>query len=277
MTALTAVASPRALHRAARLWLVGTGLALVVLVGGLVIANVIFQRRMVRDIENDQVAAVTQQRLVDWALADHEAGLADEVGRLARSGDLKDAIIGGKREELRDQLEPPLNRLRKGPLAVIRLTLYTVDGRLRMHAQDSDDVGASEIYERRLLGVALHERRIVKGLEVLSGVPYLLAASPIYHEGKVIGFLEMGASLASVARLLHAVSGAQIGVRMTDGAVIETATPEIIREALHSAAPAAKASRHVGHNDQRPFVVTTVPLTSFSGAAVGHIVLVSDV
>src|SRR5204863_5721254 len=123
-------AAPRALHRSARLWMIVTGLALVLVIAGLVSANVVFQRRMVRDIENDQLAATTQQRLVNWALGVHEADLAEEVVRLARSGDLKDAIVAGKREDLLEQLEPPLNRLRKSPLTVIRLTLYTAAGRL---------------------------------------------------------------------------------------------------------------------------------------------------
>ncbi len=248
----------RALHRSARLWMLGTGGALFAVVAVLFAAYATFERRMVRELEEDQLAATTQQRLVDWALTVHEASLAEEVTRLARSADLKDAIVAGTREGLLEQLEPPLNRLRKSPLAVVRLTLYTGDGRLRVHAQDPDDVGASSIDERRLMQAALRDRKVAKGVEVVSGVPHMLAASPVYHDGKIVGFLEMGTPLTPITHALHAVTGAEVDVSRT---VI----------------PSGRPTRRVVYRGEQPLVVSVVPLMAFSGEPVGHVELVSEV
>jgi len=239
VTSTLSGAAPRALHRSARIWMMVTGLALVLVVGGLVAANVVFQRRMVRDIENDQLAASTNQRLVEWAFSMYQGDLADEVARLSRSGDLKDAIVAGKREQLLEQLEPPLNRLRKSPLAVTRLSLYTPEGKLRVHAQDPDDVGASAMHERKLLQAALRDLKIVKGVEVVNGLPHLHAASPIYYEGKLIGFLEMGTPLGPIARALQRVTGAQVAIRLEGGQVIETQNADLFKRALEGVIPMA--------------------------------------
>lgn len=271
-----AAATPRALHHAARMWIIGTGLALALVIAGLIIANIVFQRRMVRDIESDQLTVTTQRRLVDWAIQVHEAGLAQAVVQLARSADLKEALALGGRDELLDQLEPPLNRLRKGPLAMSRLTLYTAQGRLLLHAHEPKQAKAASLDARRLLRTAIDDRRIVKGLEVIDGLPHVLAASPIYQDGRFIGLLETGTSLAPITQSLQSVTGAQVGLRLLNGRIVEASNPELVAEALRSVTPLSEPSRHVVQTDQRPWAVTLVPLTAFSGEAVGHLALLFD-
>jgi hypothetical protein len=269
--------SSHALHRSARVWIVGTGLALVLIVAGLLVANGVVQRRMVREIESDQAALATQGRLVTWAISSHEAALVEEVVRLARSADLKEAIELGGRERLLDQLEPPLNRLRKGPLALTRLTLYAPDARLLMHAHDADGGDVPAVEERGLVRVAMDERRIVKGLGVIAGVPQVLAVSPIYHEGKIIGLLEGGSSLAPITRTLRSVTGAQVALRLGDGRVVDAAAPELFADALRSAGPRREPSRHLVRDDRRAVVVTLLPLTALGDHVVAHVALLFDV
>lgn len=268
--------TPEALHHASRVWIVGTAAALGLVIAGLIITSVAFQRRMIRDIENDQVAVTTQQRLIEWAIDVHKDGLAEEVVRLARSADVKEAIALGGRNELLDQLEPPLNRLRKGPFAISRLSLYAPDGRLLLHAHEPADVGTPSLDDRRLLATAIRDRRIVKGLELIGGVPHLLAVSPIYQDGKFVALLESGTSLAPVTRALRSVTGAHVGLRLVDGRVVDASKPELFAEVLRSVTPIAEPSRHVVQNDQQALAVTLLPLTSFSGQMVGHLALVFD-
>ena len=90
-----AAPAPRALRRVARLWIIATVAALGLVMASLIVANVVFQRRMVRDIEDDQLTVATQRRLTEWAIGIYEADLAEEVVRLARSEDLREAIALG--------------------------------------------------------------------------------------------------------------------------------------------------------------------------------------
>jgi hypothetical protein len=270
-----AAPAPRALRRVARLWIIATVAALGLVMASLIVANVVFQRRMVRDIEDDQLTVATQRRLTEWAIGIYEADLAEEVVRLARSEDLREAIALGGREALREQLEPPLNRLRKSPLAISRITLYAPDGRLLVHAHDLEDE-APPFDDRGLLKTAMRERRIVKGIEMIGGLPHLLAASPIYRDGKSIGLLEMGTSLAPITRSLRSVTGAQVALRLAGGRVIEASSPEPFAGAFRTLTPGAEVSRHVVQDDQKQVVISLIPLTAFSGEMVAHLALVVD-
>ena len=208
-----------------------------------------------RDIEDDQLTVATQRRLAEWAIGIYEADLAEEVVRLARSEDLREAIALGDREALREQLEPPLNRLRKSPLAISRITLYAPDGRLLVHAHDLEDE-APPFDDRGLLKTAMRERRIVKGIEMIGGLPHLLAASPIYRDGKSIGLLEMGTSLAPITRSLRSVTGAQVALRLAGGRVIEASSLEPFAGPFLTLTPGTEVSRHVVQDDQKQVVIS---------------------
>src|SRR5712691_20695 len=163
---------------AARLWLLCAALGFGTLLAGLIYATIWAQRQLVREIEYDPAALAGHERLASREIDDHLAELEREVLRLAKLDDVKAAIISGDREELLEQVRPPLNRLRKSPLRVNRITLYAPDGRVYLRAHAPESYGDTALGRRQLITQALAARRIVNGLETEDGIPYLWAVTP---------------------------------------------------------------------------------------------------
>jgi hypothetical protein len=261
----------------ARVWLVSAAVGLGLLIAALSLANYSAERKLIRQLEQDSPVLASQERLVRWTIEVHQAGLEQELLKLARVADLKEAIVAGDRIALREQLEPPLNRLRRGPLNVSRLTLYSPEGiaRLRAHAPEShDDVSSA----RPLIAETVRARRIVKGLETEGGLPYLLAATPIYERGRVIGILEIGSSLAPVIKTIRVVTSGEVAVLVgsSELRVADASAPNLFVQAAPRLAPKNAVARQVVVLDEKTYATTLVPLREFSGKEVGSLAILSD-
>lgn len=262
----------------ARVWLVSAAVGLGLLIAALSLANYSAERKLIRQLEQDSLVLASQERLVRWTIEVHQAGLEQELLRLARVADLKEAIVAGDRIALREQLEPPLNRLRRGPLNVSRLTLYSPEGiaRLRAHAPESHDDDVS--IARPLIAETVRARRIVKGLETEDGLPYLLAATPIYERGRVIGIVEIGSSLAPVIKTIRVVTSGEVAVLVgsSELRVADSSAPNLFAQAAPRLAPKNAVARQVVVLDEKTYATTLVPLREFSGKEVGSVAILSD-
>lgn len=267
---------PRA---AARAWVFCTAAVLVLLIAALVFANWSAQQKLVSQMERDPRALMSHERLLGWTTEVQQAGLEQELLRLARSADLKEAILAGKRAELLDQLEPPLNRLRKSPLHVTRITLYTPAGVARLRAHAPDSYGDDVLSQRAVIARAVGERRIVKGLEMESELLCLWAATPIYHQGRVVGILEVGSSMAPVVKAIRLVSGGEVGVLLgPEGRqTSESSNPQLFAAAASRlSAQGVGATRQVFVLEQKTYATTLLPLNDFSGRQAGWVAIVAD-
>ncbi|TPW09411.1 MAG: hypothetical protein FD129_2215, partial [bacterium] len=83
-------------------------------------------------------------------------------------------------------------------------------------------------------------RRIVKGVETEGGRPHLWAATPIYHDGRVIGILEIGSALTPIIKAIQMVT------------------------------------RQVFVMDERTYATTLIPLKDFAGSEIGCLAILSD-
>lgn len=271
-----AIARQRA---AARLWIFCTALVLALVIVALAFANWFAQRKLISQIERDTQTLMNHERLTGWTLQVHQDGLEQELLRLARSADLKEAIVAGSRAALLDQLEPPLNRLRKSPLNITRITLYTPEGTARMRAHTPDSYGDNVLSDRPLIAETVRDRRILKGLEVESGLLCLWAATPIYHRGRVIGILEVGSSLAPIIKAIRLVAGGEVAVLLggTPPRATESSNPQFFASAVPLlSANAAEAGRQVVVLDEKTYAASLIPLKDFSGRQAGRLAILSD-
>jgi len=262
----------------ARRWAILTALGLGLLITGLIIAGFSTQHRLLQAIENDPRALSAIVRLADRVLEEHLDQLEREVVRLAQLSELKEALIGGNRVELLEQIRPPLNRLGKSPLQVSRVTVYHPTGAtyLRAHAPT---IHGDDITRRRpLIAHVLRTRTVTKGLEAEEGRPYLWAATPMYERGRLLGVLELGTSLSLVLKTIKDVTGSEVGE------FLEDTTPET----MESTAPAlfsalALELRHGGATEGRyavtvggkTYAASLIPLHEFSGRPV-RLMIASD-
>lgn len=252
----------------------GLGLVFV----ALVVANSSAQKALVRHLEQDSTTLASHERLIAWTTEVHLANLEQELLRLGRSADLKEALAGGDRAALVDQLEPPLNRLRKGPLHVTRISLYTPAGVTRLHAH-APAAPAEEVLGRRpLIAETIRARKILKGLELVDGLPHLLAATPIYHQGRVVGVLELGSPLSPIIRAIQLVTAGRVGVLLGHPArAVEASDPALFAQALPGLrVVAAGTPRQVLSLNEKAYTATLVPLVDFSGRAVARLAILAD-
>lgn len=264
---------------AARTWFVVTALAFVLVIAALGLANYSAQRQLRRLLEDDAQAIAGQERLVRWAVEVRQADLEQEVVRLARTEDLKDAVAAGGRAGLRDQLEPPLNRLRKGPLQVTRITLYTPAGVAWLRAHAPEAHGDNVLDRRPLIAEVVKARRIVKGLEMEEGVPCVWAVTPVYRGGRFVGILEAGTPLTAVLQAVQMVTGGEVGVLLPEGsawAVEPRSAQRITQAAPLLNHDAAHATRQVVVVDEKTYATTLIPLRHYSGQTVAHLAVLSD-
>lgn len=263
----------------ARVWLVAAAVGLGLLIAALSLANYSAERRLIRQLEQDPLVVASQERLTRWTIEVHQAGLEQELLRLARVADLKEAIVRGDRPELQEQLEPPLNRLRKGPLHVSRITLYTPEGIAHVRAHAPDSYGENVLSRRPLIAETVTARRIVKGLEMEDDLPYLWAATPIYHNGRVIGILEMGSPVTPIVKAIQMVTAGEVAVLIGRGQwqVIEASAPQLFSQvAPRLTFKNEAASRQALVLDEKTYATTLIFLKDFSGSDVGCLAILSD-
>lgn len=264
---------------AARVWLLSAAVGLGLLIAALSLANYSAERKLIRQIEQDPLVMASQERIIRWTVEVHVAGLEQELLRLARVADLKEAIVKGDQTGLRDQLEPPLNRLRKGPLHVSRITLYTPAGIARLRAHAPDSYGEDVLSRRPLIAETVRARRIVKGLEMEDGLPHLWAATPIYHSGRVIGILEMGSPVTPIIKAIQMVTAGEVAVLLGSRQlqVIESSAPQLFAQVVPRLTfKSGAASRQVLVFDERTYATTLISLKDFSGSEVGSLAILSD-
>ncbi len=266
---------------AARIWLVFTALGLSLLIAGLIYASFSAQRKLVREIEQDPGTLARYEGLARWSIEGHLAELERELLRLAKLADLKNAVVRGDRGELFEQLLPPLNRLGKGALRVRRITFYTPTGTVYLRAHARDVYGDNVLGQRRLIAEAITARQILKGLETEEGGPYLWAATPLYHEGRLIGVLEMGSSLAPIVGTMKMATGGEVAVLLgpkrqqatesSDPALFSNVAPRL---RIEEGGPAQL--RQVVNVKGKTYAASLIPLKDFSGREAGFLAILSD-
>jgi hypothetical protein len=264
--------------RTAAVWLSVTAGGLGLIITALAVANYAAERDLIRQLEQDPRVLAGHERLTRWTIEVHQADLEQELLKLAKVADLKEAILKGDRLELRDQLEPPLNRLRKGPLQISRLTLYTPSGDANLRAHALDSYGENVLEARPLIAETARARRIVKGLESEGGRPHLWAATPIYHGGRVIGILEIGSSLAPIIRAIKMVTGGEVAVLLGGNpfSTIESSAPQLFAQVTRRLSPKNSVTRQVFVMDERTYATTLIPLKDFAGSEIGCLAILSD-
>lgn len=264
--------------RTAAVWLSVTAGGLGLVITALALANYSAERNLIRQLEQDPRVLAGHERLTRWTMEVQQAGLEQELLRLAKLADLKEAILKGDRLELRDQLEPPLNRLRKGPLLISRLTLYTPSGDAYLRAHALDAYGENVLGARPLIAETAKARRIVKGLETEGGRPHLWAATPIYHGGRVIGILEIGSALTPIIKAIQLVTGGEVAVLLGSEPfrVIESSAPQLFAQAAPRLSSKNSVTRQVFVMDERTYATTLIPLKDFAGSEVGCLAILSD-
>lgn len=267
-------------RKAARVWLLVTGLGLGLLVAGLIVAGFSAHQKLVREIEQDSGALQGSERLVKWAMDGHLDDLEQEALRLGKLADVKDAVVRHDRAALLEQVRPPLNRLGKGALQVSRINVYAPDGALYLSAHDPHSTGKHAM-SRQLVARTLQARRTFKGLEVEDGTPRLWVATPLYHNGQFVGVLEMGSSLAPVVRAIKAATGGEAAVLLRTG---EPRTTEASDAALFAKvagrlrleSETSPSSRQVVTAGGKTFAATLVQLEDFSAKPVASLAILSD-
>jgi signal transduction histidine kinase/DNA-binding response OmpR family regulator len=267
---------------AAKVWILSTALGLGLLIAGLIFAAFSAQRKLIREIEQDSGVLDRYQQLTIGAIRGHLAELERELLRLSKLAELQDAVVLGDRAMLLEQLLPPLNRLGKGLLRIRRITFYTPTGTVYLAAHAPDSYGENVVSYRRLIAEAVTARRTLKGLEVEEGIPYLWAVTPIYHEGRFSGVLEMGSSLASVVEGIKRASGGEVAVLLrgktpqvtesSDPALFSKAAPHI---SLLEGAPAQ--IRQVLAVGGKTYAASLLPLRDFSEEEAGVLAILSDI
>jgi signal transduction histidine kinase/DNA-binding response OmpR family regulator len=267
---------------AARVWILLTGLGLGLLIAGLVFAAFSAQRRLVREIEQDSGVLDRYQQLAIGAIRGHLAELERELLRLSKLAELQDAVVLGDRAMLLEELRPPLNRLGKGVLRVKRITFYTPTGTVYLRAHAPDSYGEDVLSPRRLIAEAVKTRRTLKGLEAEEGVPYLWAVTPLYHEGRFIGVLEMGSSLASVVEGVQRASGGEVAVllRSKTPQATESSDPTLFSKAaphLSLQEGTSAQIRQVLAVGGKTYAASLLPLRDFSEEEAGVLAILSDI
>lgn len=262
----------------ARVWLSATAVGLGLVITALALANYSAERNLIRQLEQDPRVLAGHERLTRWTIDVQQAGLEQELLRLAKVADLKEAILKNDRLELQEQLVPPLNRLRKGPLQIGRLTLYTPSGNAYLRAHAPDSYGENVLSQRPLIAETVRARRILKGLEIDEGVPYLVAATPIYHDGRVIGILEIGSSLTPIIKAIQMVTGGEVAVLLGGDPfrVIESSAPQLFAQATPRLSSKNSVTRQVFVMDERTYATTLIPLKDFAGKEVSCLAILSD-
>jgi signal transduction histidine kinase len=265
----------------ARGWLLWTSLGLGLFIAVLIFAGFWSQRRLAREIERDRAPLASHERLAAWTVENHLAEMERELVRLARLADLKDAVVAGGRQELQEQILPPLNRLGNSALRLSRITVYTPNGTVYLRAHAPQSYGDSAVSKRPLIAEAINARRIVKGMETERGVPYLWVATPMYQRGQFIGVLEMGSSLAPIVDTIRMVTGADVAVLLgtetprtavaSDAALFKKLGPLLHRQGL-----AGKPARLVVAADGKTYAVSVIPLKDFSARSPASLAIVSD-
>ncbi len=265
----------------ARGWLLYTSLGLGLFIAVLIFAGFWSQRRLAREIEQDRAPLASHERLTAWTVESHLAEMEQEMLRLAKLADLKDAVVAADRSALQEQILPPLNRLGKGALRVSRITVYTPNGTVYLRAHAPESYGENAASKRPLIAKAITARRIVKGLETERGVPYLWVATPLYHRGEFIGVLEIGSSLAPVVETIRMVTGAEVAVLLGIGTPRTAVASDValfgkLAPLLHLQGEAGNPARRVVAAEGKTYAVSLIPLKDFSARETGALAIVSD-
>ncbi|HYE91973.1 MAG TPA: SpoIIE family protein phosphatase [Terriglobales bacterium] len=261
----------------ARLWLIFTTIGLGILMVGLVLTGFGAKRRLVREIEQDPQALLVNERFVKLTVDGHLDELDRELARIAKLDDLTNALVKGDQANAVEQLRPPLNRLRRGPLKVSRLTAYSPVGVAVVRAHEPERHGDSVLNDRRIVFEAVNTREIVKGIEVENDVPYLYVATPLYHAGKFVGLLEIGTSLANALDAIRTVTGGEVAmlvgnraVQSSNDGLFKTVAP------LLKVATGQGARRQVVTPGNATYATSLIPMKDFSGREVMTLVIASD-
>lgn len=273
-----AASSTEARERArARLWLIFTALGLGILMVGLVFTGFAGKRRLVSEIEQDPQALLVNERFVKLTVDGHLDELERELSRIAKLEDLQTALAKHDRDDAVEQLRPPLNRLRRGPLKVSQLTAYSPVGVVIVRGHDPEKHGESVLNERRIVFEGVNTRQIVRGIEVEKDTPYLFVATPLYKGDKFLGLLEIGTPLANALDAIRTVTGGEVAMlaggrllQSSNAALFTTITPLLNIEAGQG------SRRQVVTPGNATYATSLVPLKDFSGLEVMTLAIASD-
>jgi len=199
--------------------------SLTFLVVGGTLTSYLSQQGLLREFEKDREKPAQDARLITWKMDVHLERLEQELLRLARVEDLKEAVAKMDRRKLLEQARPPLNRLRRSPLRVERISFYLPSGTVFLKAHDSELYADDLSGHRVLIAEVANKRRVVRGVEPEGNTFFLWAATPVYQQGRVIGIMEMGTPMSFFIQEVKSQLGAEVGLFTQNGASTATLVP----------------------------------------------------
>ena len=247
--------------------------SLTFLIVGLTLTNYLSQHRLLREFEEDHEKPAEDARLIRWKIDVHLERLEQELMRLAKVDDLKEAAAKTNRNALLDQLQPPLNRLRRSPLRVERINFYLPSGELLLRAHDPTLSADRVPGFRPLIAETAKNRRIVRGIEAEGNTFFLWAAAPLYEKGRVIGVIEIGTPISVFLQEVKSQLGADTGLFVQRGSskpkLVTLEATERIRfdmvSRLFDFPEAVTApTRRVVRAGEQTFAISLIPISNFS-------------
>lgn len=222
---------------------------------------------------------------------------------IARDNGIKQAFLNRNREALLKRAWPLFNELRKNN-NITHFYFTDADRKnfLRVHKPDQFGDSIDRITTLR----AVKEQEVVRGIELgLLGTFTLRIVLPWYDGNRLIGYLELGEEIDSIAEEVHRILGADILVLVSDR-VLDLQRWETGREMLGhqsdwrrfgSSVVVGRAMKKIPQalinvleqedrtdegilrfvEDDRSLYVAFLPLTDVSGGNVGNLVVVQDV
>lgn len=233
------------------------------------------------------------ERLFSLQIENDASRLHAALCPISRDGDIAEAFLNGDRIALLAETAPLFERLR-GQHRVTHFYILDVERRvvLRVHQPDmhGDIVGRTTTLQAQRSGSETH------GIELGPlGTLTLRAVKPWRHDGRLIGYLELGEEIGHVGEEIHHALGVDLLVAVQPrflgsvGESVESAgesEPVILSNTLDEVPPGIAAQLRGGegarpvqealHRGQSLYTAM-LPLSDAAGRVIGNIVVVRDV
>ncbi|MBF0425529.1 MAG: HAMP domain-containing protein [Magnetococcales bacterium] len=285
--------SQHILHLGLRFKIMGV-LLLAMAMTGLILGSLSYHEAQNHMRERADLASKTFQDLVTSAIHIKEQDYAMTLETLLQNREILDAFSKGDRETLTSLTLPFYEQRLKTiyDIEQFQFHLPPATSFLRVHEprKFADDLSAF----RKTVLVTNQERKPVIGLEVGRGGPGLRVVYPVFVSERHTGSVEFGGDLKGIFASAQKATGAEfaIGIRAK---VFETAkrfadnsrdivhgdmlyydfsapiTKKILAKFLDKSTQTIQAVE--GHDWMRAYF----PLTDYSGTAIGHVVVFTDV
>lgn len=222
---------------------------------------------------------------------------------IARDKGIKEAFLNRSREALMKRAWPLFDELRKNN-NITHFYFTEVDRKnfLRVHKPDQFGDTIDRITTLR----AVKEQEVVRGIELgVLGTFTLRIVLPWYDDGRLIGYLELGEEIDSIAEEVHSILGVDVLVLINDrvldlqgwetgrkmlghqsewrryGSMVVVGRamkkiPDALIRVLKQDDRSYKAVLRMVE-DERNLYVAFLPLTDVSGDEVGNLIVVQDV